>query len=68
MLTKIKHNIINIDKHIFIRNFLFVLAVTVIYSLSVNIPLISMQYPEKYFILAFALSIFRDYIIWLQHF
>ena len=52
MLTKIKHNIINIDKHIFIRNFLFVLAVTVVYSLSVNIPLIKMNYPEKYFILA----------------
>ncbi len=63
-MTKIKHKMTNINKHIFIRNFLFILAVTVIYSLSVNIPLIKMNYPEKYFILAFAVSIFRDYIIW----
>ncbi len=64
MLTKIKHKITNIDKHIFIRNFLFVLAVTVVYSLSVNIPLIKMNYPEKYFILALFMSITRDFIIW----
>lgn len=54
----------NFNKKNLIINFLFVLLVSTVYSLSVNIPLIEMQYPSKYFILAFVVSIFRDYIIW----
>lgn len=65
MIKYIKNTITHINKQIFIRNFLFILSVTTIYSLSVNLPLINMQYPEKYFLLAFAVSIFRDFIIWL---
>ena len=57
MFTKLKDKIISINKQNFIINFLFVLAVTVVYSLSVNIPLIKMNYPEKYFILALFMSI-----------
>lgn len=64
MINKIIDRLINIEKKIFTRNLLFVFSVTFIYSLSVNIPLIKMQYPEKYFLLAFAVSIFRDFIIW----
>ena len=64
MIKYIKNKITNIDKRIFIRNFLFILSVTIIYSLSVNIPLIKMNYPEKYFMLAFFMSVARDFIIW----
>lgn len=64
MLTKIKHKLTNIDKNIFIKNFLFILAVTIIYSLSVNIPLIKLNYPKEYFILALFMSVARDFIIW----
>lgn len=63
-LKKILLNITSINKKDFIVNFLFLLAVTAIYSLSVNIPLIKMNYPEKYFFLAFFMSIARDFIIW----
>lgn len=64
ILKKILLNITSINKKDFIVNFLFLLAVTAIYSLSVNIPLIKMNYPEKYFFLAFFMSIARDFIIW----
>ena len=64
MIKYIKNTITHINKQIFIRNFLFILSVTIIYSLSVNIPLIKMNYPEKYFMLAFFMSVARDFIIW----
>lgn len=64
MFSKIKYKITNINKQIFIMNFLFILAVTIIYSLSVNIPLIKLNYPKEYFILALFMSVARDFIIW----
>lgn len=64
MFTKIKHKITSIDKHLFTKNFLFILSVTIIYSLSVNIPLIKMNYPKEYFMLAIFMSVARNFIIW----
>ena len=64
MLKKILKKFNNFNKRNLLINFLFVLLVSVVYSLSVNIPLIEMQYPNEYFILALVVSILRDYIIW----
>lgn len=57
-------NLLKDNKKNLIINFLYLIVLTVSYSLLFNIPLIKMNYPEKYFLLAFLASIFRDFIIW----
>ena len=64
MLKKLYRKITTYNKFDLLRNFLFVFIITIVYSLCVNIPIINMQYPEKYFLLTFVVSIFRDFIIW----
>lgn len=64
MFKKVMADVSRINKKNFLTDLLFILAVAVIYSLSVNIPLIKMNYPEKYFMLAFFMSVTRSCIIW----
>lgn len=62
---KINKYFSNIDKRIVFKNFIFLLILTILYSLMFNIPYLNnFNYSGPVFVLFFIVSVLRDFIIW----